>query len=44
MCVKRGYEKPILVTSAIHMKRSLLAFEKAGLKVTAYPVAFRTWK
>jgi uncharacterized SAM-binding protein YcdF (DUF218 family) len=32
----------LLVTSAWHMPRSMGLFEKAGFKVTAYPVAFRT--
>ena len=30
-----------LVTSAFHMPRSLKTFEKAGLKVAAYPTDFR---
>ncbi len=32
----------LLVTSAYHMPRSIGLFEKAGFKVTAFPVAFRT--
>jgi len=34
---KMGYGKPILVTSALHMKRSILCFEKNGVKVIPYP-------
>lgn len=32
----------LLVTSAFHMTRSMGVFEKAGLSVIAYPVAYRT--
>lgn len=33
---------PILVTSAFHMPRAVLQFEKAGLVVTAYPADYQT--
>ena len=38
-----GFRKPILVTSAIHMRRSVLSFRKAGVEVLAYPANFKTW-
>ena len=37
----RGLSSPILVTSAFHMKRSVLNFEKQGLKVVPYPADYR---
>jgi uncharacterized SAM-binding protein YcdF (DUF218 family) len=41
---KNGYKKPLLVTSAYHMKRSILSFEKAGIKVIPFPAGFKTWQ
>ncbi len=32
----------VLVTSAVHMRRALKCFEKAGLKLAAYPVDFNS--
>ena len=43
ICEKRGFKRPVLVTSASHMKRSVLSFEKAGVKVTPFPAGYRTW-
>lgn len=43
ICNKAGYKNPILVTSAFHMKRSLMSFEKAGLKAAPFPAGFKTW-
>lgn len=37
---QRGIKKVILVTSAFHMWRSVLCFEKAGLEVVAFPVDY----
>lgn len=34
---QNGFKKPILVTSAFHMHRSLRQFEKVGLSVVPYP-------
>ncbi|MBI3592025.1 MAG: YdcF family protein [Nitrospirae bacterium] len=42
ICFKAGFKRPILVTSAYHMKRSLASFEKAGMDVTAFPAQFKT--
>ncbi|MCE9597026.1 MAG: YdcF family protein [Spirochaetia bacterium] len=36
----RGIKKIILVTSAFHMWRSVLCFEKAGLEVVPFPVDY----
>lgn len=38
----RGFERPIVLTSAYHLRRALYLFEKAGLRVTAFPANFRT--
>jgi len=42
ICEKMGYQHPVLVTSAYHMKRALLSFEKIGFKVLPYPAGFIT--
>lgn len=39
---EKGFNKPILVTSAFHMPRSVLNFAKNGVEVTAYPADYRT--
>ncbi len=38
-----GLRRPLLVTSAYHMRRSVMAFWKAGVVVTPVPSGFRTW-
>lgn len=38
---ERGLSKPILVTSAFHMRRSVLNFEKNGVEVTPFPADYR---
>lgn len=43
LCKKFKCKEPILVTSAFHMKRSVMSFEKVGLKVLPVPAGFRTW-
>ena len=42
ICLRKNYQRPILVTSAFHMKRALLAFQKIGLDVIPYPAGFRS--
>ncbi len=42
ICQENNFTSPILVTSAYHMKRSLLSFKKAGLDVAPYPAAFKS--
>ncbi len=44
ICLKYNFQKPILVTSAYHMKRSVLSFEKFGIRVLPIPTGFKTWK
>lgn len=39
---ERGFSQPLLVTSAFHMKRSVLNFEKQGVTVTPVPTGYRT--
>ena len=42
ICLRNGYNNPILVTSASHLKRSLLSFRKLGIDITPYPANFRS--
>jgi uncharacterized SAM-binding protein YcdF (DUF218 family) len=43
ICRERGYKRIILLTSAFHMPRSVLLFEKAGAgELVPFPVARRT--
>lgn len=37
---EHGYTRPILVTSAFHMKRSVLNFRKQGIAVVPYPADY----
>ena len=37
---ERGFQRPILVTSAFHMKRAVLNFEKQGIEVVPYPADY----
>ncbi len=37
LCEKEGFTRPILITSALHMKRAVMSFGKVGLNVTPYP-------
>lgn len=39
---ERGFTKPILVTSAFHMKRSVMQFNKVDLGVIPYPTDYQT--
>ncbi len=38
---EHGFTEPILVTSAFHMRRSVLNFEKAGISVTPFPTDYQ---
>jgi uncharacterized SAM-binding protein YcdF (DUF218 family) len=40
ICQREGWRQPILVTSAWHMRRSLIAFRKAGMEPKAFPADF----
>ena len=42
ICEKEGYLKPMLVTSGLHMKRSVLSFDRLGMKVISIPANLRT--
>jgi uncharacterized SAM-binding protein YcdF (DUF218 family) len=39
---QRGFTRPLLVTSAYHMRRSIEAFRLAGISVTPVPAQFST--
>jgi uncharacterized SAM-binding protein YcdF (DUF218 family) len=39
---KHGFSRPLLVTSAFHMRRSVDAFRRAGVKVTPLPASIVT--
>jgi len=43
LCDERGFKRPLLVTSAYHMKRVIFSFRKAGLDVMPLPAGFGTW-
>jgi uncharacterized SAM-binding protein YcdF (DUF218 family) len=43
ICRKSGHKKPILVTTAYHIKRAVESFEKSGMKVVPFPSGFKTW-
>ena len=38
LCDQYGFRKPLLVTSALHMRRALLSFKKVNFDVTPFPV------
>lgn len=40
ICVDFGYKTPILVTSAYHLKRALMSFNKVGMDVQPFPANF----
>lgn len=42
MLVTYGLKRPILVTSAFHMRRAVKQFEKVGVTVTAFPTDYQT--
>lgn len=44
ICARLGFINPILVTSAYHLKRAIMSFEKVGLKVLPFPVGFISWR
>lgn len=41
ICEKNGFKKIILVTSAYHMPRSVMVFQRVGLDVIPYPTDFK---
>jgi uncharacterized SAM-binding protein YcdF (DUF218 family) len=42
ICLRKNYKRPILITSAFHMKRALLSFKKVGFEVIPYPASFKS--
>jgi uncharacterized SAM-binding protein YcdF (DUF218 family) len=42
ICLSKNFQKPILITSAFHMRRALFSFKKAGLGVVPYPAGFKS--
>lgn len=44
ICIEKGFKHPILVTSAYHLKRSALSFEKIGMNVIPVPSNFLSWE
>jgi len=43
ICDEKGYARPLVVTSAYHMRRAVLSFEKAGfVNAVPYPTAYRS--
>jgi uncharacterized SAM-binding protein YcdF (DUF218 family) len=44
LCTKNDFKFPIVVTSAYHMKRSILSFNKLRKQVIAYPAHFLSWE
>ena len=44
ICARLGFTNPILVTSAYHLKRSTMIFEKVGLEVLPFPAGFKSFQ
>ncbi len=44
ICKKYGFKKPILVTSAYHIRRAVMSFEKVDMDVVPFPANFKTWE
>jgi uncharacterized SAM-binding protein YcdF (DUF218 family) len=44
ICKRFRYKRPLLVTSAYHMQRSVLSFKKVNMDVIPFPANFKTWK
>ncbi|RZB33771.1 MAG: hypothetical protein SRB2_03701 [Desulfobacteraceae bacterium Eth-SRB2] len=40
ICARLGFTSPIMVTSAYHLKRAIMSFEKAGIEVLPFPAGF----
>ena len=44
ICLEARYKTPILVTSAFHMKRSVMQFKSLGMQVIPFPTGFQSWQ
>ena len=44
ICLAFGFKRPIILTSAYHLKRSQIAFERVDIKPILFPASFRTKK
>ena len=44
ICDRLNFTDPILVTSAYHLKRAVMSFEKVGLNVKPFPAGFKSWQ
>ena len=43
LCDERGYKRPLIVTSAYHMRRAMWSFKKAGFEgAVPYPTAYKS--
>jgi len=43
ICDRSGFADPILVTSAYHLKRAIMSFDKIGLRVLPFPSGYYSW-
>lgn len=41
---KYGFKKPLILTTAMHMRRAELSFRLAGINAKPYPVGFKTFE
>jgi uncharacterized SAM-binding protein YcdF (DUF218 family) len=44
ICDRSSFTNPVLVTSAYHLKRAVMTFDKVGLKVLPFPAGFESWE
>lgn len=42
LCRELRLKRPVVVTSAYHLKRAVLSFRKAGMEVTPFPASFKS--
>ncbi|MGD9211679.1 MAG: YdcF family protein [Desulfobacteraceae bacterium] len=43
ICQQHGFVTPLVVTSGYHLKRTMIAFNKIGMKIIPFPCALTTW-
>lgn len=44
ICMEKGFQRPILVTSGYHMKRAVHLFSEEKMNVLPFPAKLDTWK